>query len=149
MDAAHRGGSRGFVEVVDDRTLLIPDYSGNNHFNTIGNLVLDPRAGLLFVDFESGGMLQMTGRTEMDWDSKELGRFPGARRLIRFTLDEAIWLEEALPLRWDFAIASRRELRLVEKKRESVDVVSFVLEAKGGGPVADFYAGQHVATEIR
>ncbi len=149
MDASHRGGARGFVEIVDDRTLLIPDYSGNNHFNTIGNLVLDPRAGLLFVDFESGGMLQMTGRTEIDWDSKELGRFPGARRLIRFTLDEAIWLEAALPLRWDFAIASRRELRLVEKKRESVDVFSFVFEAKGGEPLDDFSAGQHLSIEIR
>jgi predicted pyridoxine 5'-phosphate oxidase superfamily flavin-nucleotide-binding protein len=69
MDASHRGGEPGFVRVEGDRLLVIPDYAGNNHFNTIGNLVMDPRAGLLFVDFESGGLLQLTGRTEIDWDS--------------------------------------------------------------------------------
>jgi predicted pyridoxine 5'-phosphate oxidase superfamily flavin-nucleotide-binding protein len=130
MDASHRGGAPGFVEVVDDRTLVIPDYSGNNHFNTIGNLVVDPRAGLLFVDFETGGMLQLTGRAEIDWDSPEVDRFPGARRLIRFTLEEANSLEAALPLRWKRATESVRELRLIEKKRESADVVSLVLKGQ-------------------
>ena len=61
MDASHRGGERGFVRVVDEGRLEFPDYAGNNHFNTIGNLVLDPRAGFLFVDFETGGLLQLTG----------------------------------------------------------------------------------------
>ncbi len=148
MDASHRGGAPGFVEVVDDRTLVFPDYAGNNHFNTIGNLVLDPRAGLLFVDFESGGMLQLTGQAEIDWDSEQLARFPGARRLIRFSLDEAICLEDALPLRWDSAAESMRDLRLVEKTRESADVVSFVFEAEDGKPLADFAAGQHLPIEV-
>jgi len=148
MDASHRGGSRGFVEVLDDRTLVIPDYAGNNHFNTIGNLVVDPRAGLLFVDFETGGMLQLTGRAEIDWDSEDVGRHAGARRLIRFTLEEANWLEEALPLRWDFAAEAVRELRLVEKTRESADVVSFVFEAEDGESLTDFAAGQHLPIEI-
>jgi uncharacterized protein len=61
MDASHRGGPPGFVQVQGSQTLLIPDYAGNNHYNTIGNLVMDPRMGLVFVDFESGGMLQLTG----------------------------------------------------------------------------------------
>ena len=69
MDASHRGGEPGFVRVEGDRRLVFPDYAGNNHFNTIGNLVVDPRAGLLFVDFESGGMLQLTGHAEIDWES--------------------------------------------------------------------------------
>jgi ferredoxin-NADP reductase/predicted pyridoxine 5'-phosphate oxidase superfamily flavin-nucleotide-binding protein len=148
MDVSHRGGARGFVDVVDDRTLVIPDYAGNNHFNTIGNLVIDPRAGLLFVDFETGGMLQLTGRAEIDWDSEDIGRYAGARRLIRFTLEEANWLEGALPLRWDFATEAVRELRLVEKTRESTDVVSFVFEAKDGDSLTAFAAGQHLPIEI-
>ncbi len=149
MDASHRGGAPGFVEVVDDRTLVIPDYAGNNHYNTIGNLVLDPLAGLVFVDFETGGMLQLTGRAEIDWDSEELDRHPGARRLIRFTLEEAIWLEAALPLRWGTETDSLRDLRLVEKTRESADVVSFVFEANDGEPLADFAAGQHLPIKIQ
>jgi len=148
MDASHRGGEPGFVRVEGDRVLVIPDYAGNNHFNTIGNLVMDPRAGLLFVDFEGGGMLQLTGRTEIDWDSPAVADFPGARRLIRFTLEQAIELEAALPLRWDASAASVRTLRLVEKKRESEDVVSFVFASRDGGPLADFEPGQHLPIEL-
>lgn len=59
MDASHRGGERGFVQVVGDGRLVFPDYAGNNHYNTIGNLVLDARVGLIFVDFETGGLLQL------------------------------------------------------------------------------------------
>jgi hypothetical protein len=66
-DASHRGGRPGFVRVVDDGTLLFPDYSGNNTFNTLGNLAGHPKAGLLFVDFERGNLLQLTGRAELLW----------------------------------------------------------------------------------
>ena len=149
MDASHRGGAAGFVEVEDDRTLVIPDYAGNNHFNTIGNLELDPQAGLLFVDFETGGMLQLTGHAEIDWDPNVLTPFPGARRLIRFTLSEAILLENALPLRWDTSAGSVRSLRVVEKIRESEDVVSFVFASRDGGPLAEFEAGQHLPIELK
>ena len=69
MDASHRGGDPGFVAVPDRQTVIIPDYSGNNHFNTIGNLIADPRVGLLFVDFTSGRLLQLTGQAQIDWDS--------------------------------------------------------------------------------
>jgi ferredoxin-NADP reductase len=103
---------------------------------------------LLFVDFETGGMLQLTGRAEIDWDSEDVGRYAGARRLIRFTLEEANWLEEALPLRWDFAAEAARELRLVKKTRESADVVSFVFESEDGQSLTDFAAGQHLPIEI-
>jgi ferredoxin-NADP reductase/predicted pyridoxine 5'-phosphate oxidase superfamily flavin-nucleotide-binding protein len=148
MDASHRGGAPGFVDVVDARTVVIPDYSGNNHFNTVGNLVLDSRAGLLFVDFETGGMLQLTGRTEIDWDSEDVARYPGARRLIRFALEEAICLEHALPLRWDVSARSVYSLRLIEKTPESDDVISFVFEATNGGALPDFEAGQHLPIEL-
>lgn len=106
MDASHRGGVPGFIDVVEDHLLLIPDYAGNNYFNTIGNLVLDPRAGLLFIDFETGDLLQLTGRTQIDWGSLEVSRFRGARRLIVFEIDEGNHLEGAFPLRSDSARAS-------------------------------------------
>ena len=93
-------------------------------------------------------MLQLTGRAEIDWDSRELDRFPGARRLIRFSLEEGIWLEEALPLRWQTSTDSIRDLRLVEKTRESADVISFVFDAEDGRPLADFASGQHLPIEI-
>ncbi len=148
MDASHRGGPPGFVEVADERTLVIPDYAGNNHFNTVGNLVMDPRAGVSFVDFTTGGMLQLTGHVEIDWDSQQLARFPGARRLLRLTIDRVIELPMALPLRWDDTGGSIRSLRLVDKIPQSADVTSFVFEARDGGPLPRFDAGQHLPIEL-
>jgi len=147
MDASHRGGEPGFVRALGPRTLVLPDYAGNNHFNTIGNLQLDPRAGLLFVDFEQGSLLQLTGRVVIDWDSPALAAYPGAHRLLRFELDEAIELAEALPLRFrEVATASR--LRVVEKIRESEDVTSFVLAPEDGTATVAFEPGQHLPIEI-
>ena len=149
MDASHRGGEPGFVHIESDTRLVFPDYAGNNHYNTIGNLTVDPRAGLLFVDFESGGLLQLTGRTRIDWDSPQVSRFPGARRLVYFTLEEVIELPAALALRWSAPTGFVRTLRLVDKVRESDDVTSFVLEARDGAPLPEFEAGQHLPIQLQ
>ncbi len=149
MDASHRGGDRGFVEVVDGRHLRFPDYAGNNHFNTIGNLLADPRAGMLFIDFTNGSLLQLTGRATIDWASSDLHRFPGARRLITLEIDEIVDLGSAIDLRWQADADSVRSLRLVDKRRESDDVVSFLFEARDGGQLPPFEAGQHLPLELR
>ncbi len=148
MDASHRGGDPGFVRVVGDDRIVFPDYAGNNHFNTIGNLVLNPRVGLLFVDFVSGSMLQLTGSARIDWDSEAVARFPGARRLVAIDIEEIVELPSALPLRWEAEADSVRSLRLVEKRPESADVTSFVFEARDGGPLEPFEAGQHLPIEL-
>lgn len=148
MDASHRGGDPGFIDVAGDTRLVFPDYAGNNHFNTIGNLVLDPRAGLLFVDFETGSLLQLTGQTTIDWDSEAVARVPGARRLVTFDIEEIVELPAAVALRWDANAESVRSLRLVEKTRESADVTSFVFESRDGGPLPKFEAGQHLPIEL-
>lgn len=148
MDASHRGGDRGFVRVASDMRLEFPDYAGNNHFNTIGNLVLDPRAGFLFIDFETGSLLQLTGRVTIDWDSEAVARIPGARRLVVFDIEEIVELPAAVALRWDADAESVRSLRLIEKIRESDDVTSFVFEARDAGPLPAFEAGQHLPIEL-
>ncbi len=65
-DASHRGGFPGFVRVLGPDRLSFPDYPGSGMFNTLGNLVANPRAGLLFVDFATGDVLQLTGRAQID-----------------------------------------------------------------------------------
>ena len=144
MDASHRGGDPGFVEVTEPDRLVFPDYAGNNHFNTLGNLVLDPRAGLLFVDFERGDLLQLTGRVTIDWSEPDQSAYPGARRLVNFELEAAVELRSALPLRFDALGGTVRELRLIAKVAESEDVTSFVLEPRDAGPGSAFSAGQHL-----
>ncbi len=148
MDASHRGGESGFVRMVDERTLVFPDYAGNNLFNTIGNLLVDPRAGLLFVDFEQGNLLQLTGRATVDFAPPSSTGEKGARRLVWFEIEAAVELRGVLPLRWESPGAGLRELRVVEKVRESDDVTSFVLEASDGGALPPFSAGQYVPVEV-
>ena len=67
VDVSHRGGPPGFVG-VEGATLTVPDYQGNRYFNTLGNLMLDPRAALLVVGFDSGDVLELRGRAEIVWD---------------------------------------------------------------------------------
>ena len=147
MDASHRGGAPGFVIVDGEARLRFPDYAGNNHFNTIGNLLLDPRVGLLFVDFARGHLLQLTGRATIDWEP-DPATFPGARRTVEIAIEEVVESEGALPLRWDASGGTIRELRLVAKERESEDVVSFVFEPRDGAPVKRFVAGQYLPIEL-
>jgi predicted pyridoxine 5'-phosphate oxidase superfamily flavin-nucleotide-binding protein len=67
-DSSHRGGTPGFVRVDGDR-LWWPDYPGNNLFNSFGNLAVDPEAALLFLDFDTGRTLHLSGTAEVDWDA--------------------------------------------------------------------------------
>jgi ferredoxin-NADP reductase len=99
-DVSHRGGKPGFIRVDDEYSLTIPDYLGNFHFNTLGNFLENPKAGLLFVDFEHGHMLTLTGSVEILWDSPDTTYFSGAERLWTFHLDHGFWLKNVLPLRW-------------------------------------------------
>lgn len=86
-DVSHRGGPRGFVHVTAPDRLVIPDYSGNMMFNTLGNLAADPRAGLLLVDFERGGTLQLSGRARIEWDPSAVAAYEGAERLVELTVE--------------------------------------------------------------
>jgi uncharacterized protein len=105
VDISHRGGRPGFVR-VDGDTLTIPDFSGNRYFNTLGNLLLDPRAALLIADFSSGDVLHLQGRTEIVWDVPVEERLAGAERLWRLRVTRAWRRRDALPLRWSLRMLS-------------------------------------------
>jgi predicted pyridoxine 5'-phosphate oxidase superfamily flavin-nucleotide-binding protein len=100
VDVSHRGGPPGFVR-IDGQSLVIPDYAGNLFFNTLGNIVVNPRAGLTFVDFETGGLLQLTGDAFIV-DAAAMDLLPGAERMWRFTPRKVVWRPGALALRWGF-----------------------------------------------
>ncbi|MGL4319110.1 MAG: pyridoxamine 5'-phosphate oxidase family protein [Pseudomonas sp.] len=89
VDVSHRGGPAGFVSLGTDGRLWLPDYAGNLMFNTLGNLLLDPRCGLLWVDFASGDLLQLEAHAELYWPGQyaAFGGTPpaGAERLLALT----------------------------------------------------------------
>ena len=171
-DVSHRGGRAGFVRIDDDRTLTAPDFVGNFLFNTLGNFQFDDRAGLLFVDFSSGGTLYVAARAEVVWDGPEVAAFVGAQRLIRYRVTEVVRVEGALPLSfsapedspllartgtWDDAARTLdaealrttwRPFRVVSTVDESVDVRSFTLEAADGMGLAAHRAGQFLPVRV-
>ena len=174
VDVSHRGGKSGFVRVADDGTLTIPDFAGNLHFNTLGNLLANPKAGLVFVDFSTGNVLQLTGDAEVILDSPEIAAFQGAERLWRFTTRRLVRRESALPLRWAFEkdgwspnalitgdwkeaserlqaselAAAWRPFRVSKIVDESATIRSFHLEPADGSGLIPHRAGQHLPIRV-
>jgi len=175
VDASHRGGKPGFVRMEEDGALTIPDFSGNLFFNTLGNILLNPRAGLLFIDFHSGDLLQMSGSAEVLLDDPEIAAFQGAERLWRFKPQRIVHRKAAIPLRWvDKAegdspnslmtgsweqAAERlqaealrthwRGLRVARIVDESRSIRSFYLEPGDGVGLPGFEPGQHLPLRIQ
>jgi predicted pyridoxine 5'-phosphate oxidase superfamily flavin-nucleotide-binding protein len=106
-DASHRGGAPGFVTVHDPARLSFPDYAGNTMYMTLGNLAANPRAGLLFLDWETGDALQLTGRAEVDWSEARAADVPGAQRMVDFHVDHVVATAGAVPYRWALDERSR------------------------------------------
>ena len=160
------------MRIDDDRVLTFPDYTGNYHFNTVGNILVNPRAGLLFIDFDTGDLLYVTCSAEIIGDSEERRAFTGAERLVRFTVDEGCIVENAMPIRWAFldyspsldqtgsweevaeTIHAReegnvyREYTVSRVEPESEAITSFYLEPEGG-TIPCHKAGQFLPIEIQ
>ncbi|MEM9301152.1 MAG: pyridoxamine 5'-phosphate oxidase family protein [Pseudomonadota bacterium] len=172
-DASHRGGSPGFVRVEDDRTFVFPDFSGNFHFNTVGNIVRNPRAGFLFIDFESGDLLYVSGRAEIEWDGPQVSAYEGAERFIRLHVESWRRVRQSLPLRFEFgeyapnleglgswdqmdarlAADAERNAYLpyeVSRVEDESDVVrSIYLKRADGKPVAAHEPGQFLPIRVQ
>jgi uncharacterized protein len=172
VDVSHRGGRSGFIRVEDD-LLTIPDFAGNLHFNTLGNLIETRRAGLLFVDFSRGDVLQLIGDTAIDFDSDEISAFQGAERLFTLRVRKMIRRRSAIQTHFAFldyspnslltgswteaaarlqAVAMSREWRTFRVKRivdESSTVRSFHLTPDDGLGLMPHGAGQHLPIRLR
>lgn len=172
VDVSHRGGKPGFVKVGLDGTLTIPDYAGNLFFNTLGNFLKNPKAGLIFPDFETGDVLQLTGDAEVILDSLEAEAFEGAERVWTFKPRKIFLRKAALPMKWAFkeyspnslmtGSWSQAEARIEAQKtamkwrpfrvrkigRESSVIKSFWLEPADGGGVVRHKSGQHLPIKL-
>lgn len=98
-DASHRGGAPGFV-VATSTTITWPEYVGNSMYMTLGNLELDPRCGLLFIDWEGGHTLQVTGRAVTDRDPERLRTFPEARAIVDLEVEAVVEIRGHLDTAW-------------------------------------------------
>jgi uncharacterized protein len=103
VDVSHRGGKPGFVDIDEEGVLTVPDFIGNFYFNTLGNLAVNPRCGLLFIDFERGDLLYIAARGEIIAQGALVEAFAGAQRVLRLHTVSALRVERVLPLRWSEA----------------------------------------------
>jgi ferredoxin-NADP reductase/predicted pyridoxine 5'-phosphate oxidase superfamily flavin-nucleotide-binding protein len=173
VDASHRGGKPGFVRIDEDGTLTIPDFAGNLHFNTLGNFLRNPRAGLVFVDFDNGDMLHLTGVANVVLNSPDIAAFQGAERLWTFKPTKIVRRKAAFPLRFDFLNWSPnslmtgdweqagqrrkaeergsvwRSLRVSKIVDESSVIRSFHLEPIDGAGLIANLAGQHLPIRVQ
>lgn len=174
VDVSHRGGKAGFVRVAEDGTLTIPDFAGNLFFATLGNILLNGKAGLVFMDFATGDLLQMTGEAQVILDSPEIAAFQGAERLWSFRPTQVLRRPGALALRWRFqpdgwspnslmtgdwqeaagrvqaaALATRwRPFEVTAIVDESRSIRSFHLQPKDGAGLLPHEAGQHLPIRL-
>jgi predicted pyridoxine 5'-phosphate oxidase superfamily flavin-nucleotide-binding protein len=100
IDVSHRGGRPGFLGIDAGGAIVVPDFRGNGFFQTIGNLLAYPQAGLLIPDFATGDLLQVTGSAAVVWDGPDVAAYPGAERLWKVAVQSGRWLRAAFPLRF-------------------------------------------------
>lgn len=175
VDVSHRGGKAGFVRIGDDGVLTIPDFDGNLFFNTLGNIVSNGNAGLLFIDFATGDLLQMSGAAAVVFDSPEIAAFQGAERLwtfqprhivrrpaglaLRSTLRDGGWSDNSL-MTGDWRQAAERlraaefatrwrGLTVTRIVQESASIRSFYLEPTDGAGLLPHLAGQHLPIRVQ
>src|SRR3954454_21125937 len=83
-DCSFKGGPSGFVRVVGDSELAFPDYDGNGMFKSLGNLLINPNVGLLFIDLhERPRRLRVNGTATVSREDPLLGETVGAQMIVR------------------------------------------------------------------
>jgi uncharacterized protein len=87
-ECSHKGGEPGFVRVLDRGRLAFPSYDGNGMFRSLGNLLVNPHVGLLFIDFSNGRRLRVQGRATLDLADPLLGEFEGAQCVVRVAVEQ-------------------------------------------------------------
>jgi predicted pyridoxine 5'-phosphate oxidase superfamily flavin-nucleotide-binding protein len=86
-DCSYKGGLPGFVRVLDEHTLALPDYDGNGMYRSWGNVLVNPQVGLLFLDFEQPKRLRVNGRAQVSEDDPLRAEFPGSVFIVRVRAD--------------------------------------------------------------
>jgi uncharacterized protein len=80
---SYKGGEPGFVRVLDERTVAFPNYDGNGMYLSMGNALVNPHVGMLFIDFEHGHRMRLEGEASIDMDDPLIAEYPEAQFVVR------------------------------------------------------------------
>ncbi|KAJ3310096.1 hypothetical protein HDU76_003452 [Blyttiomyces sp. JEL0837] len=162
LDSSHRGGLPGFVKIINGgRGVVWPDYKGNNMFMTLGNIIKDPRSGLLFPSFDTNDMLYATGKSQILIDDEASLHFENCTRAVLFEFDSLRLVKNSLPFNFEFmnnspynpplpgppSSSSKDQLTatLVESLPHTWDVATFVFRVNKD---VSYIPGQHVTLDF-
>ena len=158
---------------MDETTLILPEFAGNNFFNSLGNLIMDSRMGITIPLFESGGLLQLSGYgkvVEMDMVDDPVvvsSLYPaGTLRLVKFHIQHVNQVKAgSVPIRWMISEQDeQRQLTVTKIVQESENVKSFYLSptsiaststassttsSSTSSDLWTFKAGQHLPIQLR
>ena len=161
-DVSHRGGKPGFVQIISNNQLRIPDYPGNSMFNTLGNFELNSAAGLVFIDFINKKVLQLTGTAKVLWHIENTDiETAGTLRFWQFDIES--WRESSISfdIEWEYLDASphnpevsnenintntKLKLRVDKIIQQSDKVKSYIL--KSDKTLPEFDAGSHLEVTL-
>jgi predicted pyridoxine 5'-phosphate oxidase superfamily flavin-nucleotide-binding protein len=87
-NCSYKGGDPGFVRVLDPHTIAFPSYDGNGMYLSMGNVLANPRVGLLFIDFERGKRMRLNGEASIDEQDPLLAEYPEAQLVVRVRATE-------------------------------------------------------------
>jgi hypothetical protein len=87
-NCSYKGGDPGFVRVLDRHTIAFPSYDGNGMYLSMGNVLANPRVGLLFIDFERGKRMRLNGVASIDEHDPLLAEYPEAQLVVRVRATE-------------------------------------------------------------
>lgn len=86
-DCSYKGGLPGFIRVLDERSICLPDYDGNGMYRSWGNVLVNPHIGLLFLDFERQQRIRVNGTAEVSAQDPLLTEYPGAVFMVRIKVE--------------------------------------------------------------
>jgi len=164
VDASHRGGNPGFVHILNQQRIRIPDYNGNSLFNTLGNLTAYPHAGLVFLDFETNRVLQLTGNAKILWDHDDSTNPTGGTGRY-WELEIKQWCETSLPRKLSWTLPdyspynpipqqstpsdpTMLKLRITRIRQKTQRIKSFQLTAVNNATLPEFEAGAHLPIQV-
>jgi predicted pyridoxine 5'-phosphate oxidase superfamily flavin-nucleotide-binding protein len=89
-DCSFKGGGPGLIRILDERRFVFPDFAGNGAFMSLGNILVNPQVGCLFIDFSDGARLRVNGRAAISEDAGLLGLFADAERVVLVSVEQVV-----------------------------------------------------------
>lgn len=89
-DCSFKGGGEGLIRVISGKKIAFPDFDGNGAFMSLGNILINPHVGLLFIDFSDGARLRVNGKASIHETGEMMALFPKADRVVVVDIEQAV-----------------------------------------------------------